>query len=113
MIPAMSRAVLVTGATGKQGGALVRALLAADADLQILAVTRDAKSPSAQRLTAKSSKIRVIQGNLDDTEAIFKTAQNATASSIWGVYSIQVRKFLLLYERRKICLLNSFNRLQP
>lgn len=88
----MSRqSILVTGATGKQGGALVNALLGWKADFQILAVTRDANSASAKRLAAKSSNIVLIQGNLDDAEDIFKQAEKkATGGSIWGVYSVQV-----------------------
>lgn len=38
----MSKTVLITGATGKQGGSVVTALLKAKADFEILAVTRDA-----------------------------------------------------------------------
>lgn len=86
----MSRAILVTGATGNQGGALIKALLAAKADFNILAVTRDATSPSAQALKSKASNITLVQGNLDDTESIFQSAKAATTVQIWGVYSIQV-----------------------
>ncbi|KAH8660170.1 hypothetical protein BX600DRAFT_383610 [Xylariales sp. PMI_506] len=90
----MSRSILVTGATGKQGGSLIKALLAARADFQILAVTRDASSSGAQRLAAKSSNIQIIQGNLDDTDAIFKAAEIKAASRpIWGVFSVQTPAF--------------------
>lgn len=87
----MSRTLLVTGATGKQGGSLVRALLAQNADFRILAVTRDATSASAKRLAAKSPKISLVQGNLDDTESIFQAAKKEEPS-IWGVFSVQVGK---------------------
>ncbi|KAL2133823.1 hypothetical protein VTI74DRAFT_1629 [Chaetomium olivicolor] len=89
----MNRAILVTGATGKQGGALIKALLAEKAGFQILAVTRDSNSPSAKRLAAKSSDITLVQGNLDDTEAIFKSAERATSHPIWGVFSVQLPAF--------------------
>ncbi|KAH6615880.1 hypothetical protein B0J18DRAFT_459823 [Chaetomium sp. MPI-SDFR-AT-0129] len=85
----MNRAILVTGATGKQGGALIRALLNEKAGFRILAVTRDSNSPSAKRLAAKSSDITLVQGNLDDTEAIFKSAERTTSHPIWGVFSVQ------------------------
>lgn len=87
----MSRALLITGATGKQGGAVIKALLATSADFQILAVTRDAASPSAQRLANESPKIKLVQGNLDECDMIFKTAKDASNLPIWGVYSVQVR----------------------
>lgn len=86
----MNRAILVTGATGKQGGAVIKALLADKAGFRILAVTRDTNSPSAKRLAAKSSDITLVQGDLNDTEAIFKAAEQATSHPIWGVFSVQV-----------------------
>jgi uncharacterized protein YbjT (DUF2867 family) len=87
----MSRAILVSGATGKQGGALIQSLIDQDADFRILALTRDASSASAQRLASKSSKVYLVQGNLDDTEAVFTEAQKISPS-IWGVFSVLVSK---------------------
>ena len=73
---ASSRKVLVTGATGKQGGAVINALLASPAasSFQILAVTRNPESGSAKALVSKSSNIKVVKGDLDDSEAIFREA---------------------------------------
>ncbi|KAL7622411.1 hypothetical protein AAE478_007916 [Parahypoxylon ruwenzoriense] len=85
----MSRALLITGATGKQGGAVVNALLKANADFEILALTRDSQSASAQRLLKKSPKIKLVTGNLDASESIFKKAKEVTATPIWGVFSVQ------------------------
>ncbi|KAH6972480.1 nucleoside-diphosphate-sugar epimerase family protein [Ilyonectria sp. MPI-CAGE-AT-0026] len=89
----MSRALLITGATGKQGGSVINALLARNADFKILAVTRDAASASAQRLAAKSPKISIVQGNLDDTDSVFQNAKKVTPLPIWGVFSVQVPAF--------------------
>lgn len=86
----MSRALLITGATGKQGGSVIRALLAANADFDILAVTRDSSSPSAKKLVEKSPRISLVQGNLNDAEGIFDTAKAASKVPIWGVFSVQV-----------------------
>lgn len=88
--PEMSRTVLVTGATGKQGGSVVAALLGAESNFEILAVTRDATSSKAQKLKKQSPKIKVVQGNLDDSEIIFTNAHNVTSEPIWGVFSVQV-----------------------
>ncbi|CAL5871855.1 uncharacterized protein PFLUO_LOCUS6109 [Penicillium psychrofluorescens] len=82
-------AILVTGATGKQGGALINALLEHDAPFEILAVTRNTQSGSAQRLAQKSSKVKLVEGNMDDPAAIFARARQLTSSEIWGVYSVQ------------------------
>ncbi|KAH8172363.1 nmrA-like family protein [Sarocladium implicatum] len=83
----MSRSILVTGATGKQGGALIQSLLGHNADFRILALTRNAASPSAQRLASKSTKVSLVQGNLDDTEAVFAEAKKISPS-IWGVFAV-------------------------
>ncbi|KAJ5792524.1 uncharacterized protein N7503_008502 [Penicillium pulvis] len=86
----MSKTVLITGATGKQGGSVVSAILEQNADVEILAVTRDSNSTGAQKLKSKSPKIQLVEGNLDDPEGLFKNAQEITSQPIWGVYSVQV-----------------------
>ncbi|KAJ6096466.1 hypothetical protein N7486_007212 [Penicillium sp. IBT 16267x] len=86
----MSKTVLITGATGKQGGSVIDALLKQDADMEILAVTRDANSAGAQKLKSKSPKIQLVEGNLDEPEGIFANAQKITSQPIWGVFSVQV-----------------------
>ncbi|KAJ5354636.1 hypothetical protein N7541_005680 [Penicillium brevicompactum] len=83
-------AVLITGATGKQGGSLIRSLIARNAPFEVLAVTRDPNSASAQKLKNLSSKIKLVQGDLDNPASIFQNAQRLTSASIWGVYSVQV-----------------------
>ncbi|KAH7037538.1 uncharacterized protein B0I36DRAFT_314284 [Microdochium trichocladiopsis] len=91
----MSKAILIVGATGKQGGATLHALAAsADPSTQLLAVTRDASSASAQKLVARYPKqVVLVQGNLDDTEALFAAAKKATSAPIWGVFSVQLPTF--------------------
>jgi nucleoside-diphosphate-sugar epimerase len=86
------KSILVTGATGKQGGAVVNALLADDADMEILAVTRNPQSGAAKKLADKSPKIKIVQGDLDDPAEIFRNAHQVSSSSepIWGVFSVQV-----------------------
>lgn len=86
----MSKATIIIGATGTQGGALVQALIDADADLEIIAVSRDPSSHSAQKLASKSPKVKVIAGNLENANEIFQNAKQVTKSVIWGVYSVQV-----------------------
>jgi uncharacterized protein YbjT (DUF2867 family) len=69
---------LIVGATGKQGGAVIDALLAlpGSRDLNILAITRNPDSPSAKALLQKAPDIiKVIKGELSDTKSIFKTVE--------------------------------------
>jgi uncharacterized protein YbjT (DUF2867 family) len=94
----MAKTVLVTGATGKQGGAVIDALLDFDktgSQFTILALTRNALSPAATRLLTKAPRnnLRLVQGNLDDVPALFEAATKASPTPdtpIWGVYSVQV-----------------------
>lgn len=85
-----TRSILVTGATGKQGGSLINALLKANAPFEILALTRDAQSSSAQKLLKKSSSIKIVAGNLDNVEDVFVKAKAAATAPLWGVFSVQV-----------------------
>lgn len=77
------RSLLVTGATGKQGGALITALLSKPKQpFKIYALTRDSKSSSAQRLASKG--VTIIQGDLKDSKAVL-----AQVPHPWGVFSVQ------------------------
>jgi len=70
----MANTVLITGATGKQGGAVISALLLSNtSDLIIYALTRDTESGGAKALAAKSSQIKLIKGDFNDCDAIFKS----------------------------------------
>ncbi|KAI1206630.1 NAD(P)-binding protein [Annulohypoxylon truncatum] len=86
-----SKVLLITGATGHQGGAVIEALLNRARDkFTILAVTRDANSPSSQRLAEKSPSIKLVQGNLNDVPSLFQEARKTHSQPIWGVYSVQI-----------------------
>ncbi|KAK0940228.1 hypothetical protein LTR29_008126 [Friedmanniomyces endolithicus] len=81
-----ARKLVVTGATGKQGGALIRALLAQQQPTQpfaIYALTRDKTSKSAQALAAKPG-VHVIQGDFANPEAVFKQL----GGKPWGLFSV-------------------------
>jgi NAD(P)-dependent dehydrogenase (short-subunit alcohol dehydrogenase family) len=88
------RNIFVAGATGKQGRALIRALLgptsSSDGGWRIYALTRRATSPAAQRLTETyPSNLTVVEGNLEDRESISKIFQDAKRDGgIWGVMCV-------------------------
>ena len=84
----MSKTLLITGATGKQGGAVINALIASPSTppVTILALTRNPDSAAAKALIAKSPAIKLVTGDLDNPAAIFTSA----GISIWGVFSVQV-----------------------
>src|SRR5579864_4224334 len=84
----MSKTLLITGATGKQGGAVINALIASPLSppVTILALTRNPDSAAAKALVAKSPAIKLVTGDLDNPAAIFTSA----GTSIWGVFSVQI-----------------------
>jgi uncharacterized protein YbjT (DUF2867 family) len=74
------RVILVTGATGRQGGATARHLLAGG--WPVRALTRDPKGPAAQALVKAGAQ--VVQGDLDDLDSL-----DRALSGVYGVYSMQ------------------------
>lgn len=65
----MSTRVLVVGATGNQGGAVVDGLLAADdKQFSVSGLTRDATSEKAQALASRG--VTVVEGDLNDAESL-------------------------------------------
>ena len=83
--------ILVTGATGNQGAAVVDALLASSSpdSLQILALTRNTDSPKARALAAKSTSVHLVKGDFDNCTAIFESSPGP----VWGVFSVQINVF--------------------
>jgi uncharacterized protein YbjT (DUF2867 family) len=77
---AQDKTVLVTGATGRQGGAVIRHLLPKGWKLR--ALTRDPSSHAAQELAGRG--VEVIQGDLEDPASLERAV-----SGTYGVYSVQ------------------------
>ena len=74
------RLILVTGATGKQGGAVVHHLL--ERGLRVRALTRDSTKPKAQALAEQGAE--VVQGDLDDQASVQQALKG-----VYGVFSVQ------------------------
>ena len=70
-----SKLVLVTGATGNQGGAVVQALLARGQ--QVRALTRNSASPAANRLRQQGVEIAV--GEFTDHDSLVRAARGVDA----------------------------------
>ena len=73
--------ILVMGATGKQGGSVVRALLKAGRPVR--AFVRDPASPAAQALAAQGAD--VVKGEFTDTASL-----DAALTGVDGVFSVQM-----------------------
>ncbi len=75
-----NRSVLVTGATGHQGGAVARELLARR--YHVRAMTRRPDSERARELARL--KAEIVQGDFDDAESLTRAIEG-----VWGVFSVQ------------------------
>ena len=75
-----AKIILVTGATGQQGGAVVRHLLARGWNVR--ALTRDPEKPAAQAL--RQAGVSVIQGDNEDGASL-----DAALHDAYGVFSVQ------------------------
>jgi uncharacterized protein YbjT (DUF2867 family) len=76
----MSRTILITGATGQQGGATLHNLLGKGFTLR--ALTRKPDSDRAKALA--NAGVELVQGDLNDVESLRKALAGA-----WGVYAVQ------------------------
>jgi uncharacterized protein YbjT (DUF2867 family) len=73
---AEQKVIAVVGATGSQGGGLVRAIQSdPDGEFRARAITRDPNSEAAQALAATGAE--VVQGDLDDPASIESAFQGA------------------------------------
>jgi len=87
------RNILVAGATGRQGQALIHALLgpaAPEGGWHVHALTRKASSPTAARLAEKyPANLTLAEGNLEEKNSIVKVFEDAkTGGGIWGVFCV-------------------------
>jgi uncharacterized protein YbjT (DUF2867 family) len=88
----MSKLIAVTGATGAQGGGLIRALLAdRDAGFAARAITRDPESPAARALADQG--VEVVQADFDDEASLTRAFAGAHGvfcmTNFWEHFSPQ------------------------
>ena len=74
------RLVLVTGATGQQGGAVARNLLGRG--FGVRALTRDPEKPEANVLAERGAE--VVRGELEDRSSLDRALEG-----VYGVFSVQ------------------------
>ncbi len=78
---ANERTILITGATGKQGGATARAL--AGKGFRLRAMTRRPDADAAKAV-ASAAGAEIVEGDLDDA-----TSLRNVLKDVWGVFSVQ------------------------
>jgi uncharacterized protein YbjT (DUF2867 family) len=77
---ANQRKILVTGATGQQGGTLARLLL--QKKHKVWALTRNTQSPAAQDLRQKGANI--VKGDLDDSDSLERAVKDVQSVFLMG-----------------------------
>jgi uncharacterized protein YbjT (DUF2867 family) len=77
----MERTILITGATGKQGGATAREL--AGKGFRLRAMTRNPDSDAAKAVASETGA-ELVQGDLDDAASLKSALKGA-----WGVFGVQ------------------------
>jgi uncharacterized protein YbjT (DUF2867 family) len=75
-----NKLILVTGATGHQGGAVLRHLR--ERGFPVRALTRDPDQPKSRALAGKG--VEVVRGNLDDQASLTRALDG-----VYGVFSVQ------------------------
>ncbi len=76
-----TRAILVIGATGNQGGGLVGHLLSSK-DWHVRGLTRSPQGEKAQALAQRG--VEIVAGNMDDVASL-----DAAMQGVYGVFSVQ------------------------
>lgn len=76
----MTRSVLITGATGKQGGAIAGELLAKG--WRVRAMTRKPEGEAAKALARRGAE--VVKGDLDDEASLERAL-----TGVWGAFAVQ------------------------
>jgi uncharacterized protein YbjT (DUF2867 family) len=77
---ANERTILITGATGKQGGATIRALMGKG--FRLRAMTRHTDSAAAQALAAAG--VELVKGDYDDPASV-----KSAVAGAWGTLAVQ------------------------
>jgi len=87
----MAHAIVVTGATGKQGRNVVRALAeyssSNSSGVTIYAVSRKPDSPSTQGLVSKLQNVKVLQGDFSNPVKLVDSIP-AESKSSWSLFMI-------------------------
>jgi uncharacterized protein YbjT (DUF2867 family) len=78
-VSTMKKTILVLGATGNQGGAVVKALLRTD--FSVRAFVRDASSKHAKQLEKRG--VEIVAGNLDGFDSLVRAM-----NGVYGVFSV-------------------------
>jgi nucleoside-diphosphate-sugar epimerase len=87
----MTKNILIIGATGKQGHAVIDALLQSPsaASFTLLGLTRSPEGPAAHKLSERG--VKIVGGDLENIAAVFSNAKVIAGGPLWGIFVALVR----------------------
>jgi hypothetical protein len=74
---------LVFSSTGRQGRAVINALVSKDENASIVAASRSPESPSSQELLEIKAVTKVIKADYNDPDSIYNAIKESRATRIW------------------------------
>ena len=98
----MAKLVVITGATGKQGGSVVNAFLR-DSSFKIRAIARDLSSAPAKVLAARG--VDVVHGDINDEESLVKAFKVFLLHISWFLHPLTLligRQLYLCHDWRHV-----------
>ncbi|KAG9014587.1 hypothetical protein FRB94_011765 [Tulasnella sp. JGI-2019a] len=90
--------VLVTLATGAQGGSVIKALSESDKPYRIRGLTRDTSKPASQALAKKGVEVVAVDVKLENKDAVQKTFQGATFAFLVTMSAVMSSKAVEIAE---------------
>lgn len=81
------KSIIVAGATGNQGQAVIHALAQAETPFRIVGLTRNPSSKRAQEVANRYESVTMVQADMGDLDSLLKVFQDA--APVHGVFSVQ------------------------
>lgn len=80
--------IVVVGATGQQGGSVIKALSASDKPYRFRGITRDASKPAAQALVKQGVDMVSVSMTLENKEQASRAFEGATYAFVSRVLNV-------------------------
>src|SRR6266436_1134561 len=78
--------VVVCGATGVQGGSVIKCLAESDREYRFRGLTRDSSKPSARSLTSQGVEMVSVSLTVDNKSAVLKAFEGANIAFVSHQY---------------------------
>ena len=92
--------VVVVGATGTQGGSVIKALADSDKPYRIRGLTRDPSKPAALKLKAQGVEFFSVSISVDNADKVHKAFEGANFAFVSPLYSFLSNSLVKISVRR-------------